>query len=439
MASNFLDVCRFNPTAGSTTDWTYLSAVTGYQSPAAAGAVNGAIYSYRAESNDLSQWEVGYGAYNSSTGVFARTTVLFNSAGTTAKINFTTVPQVAIVALAEDLLSFNAAMSLTDAQKAQAKANLGVSGFNYLLNPSGEVNQVAVGSQADVTYDFDQWLTLTETAAVTVSAVAAAENNTPYMMRSLQAQASAQRFGRIQWTEYARCAPLRGQSVVLSARVRMSASTTLRYAIVEWTGTADAITKDIVNNWSNGTFTAGNFFTSTSTTIVATGSIALTANTLTDIAALTGAVSGSMNNLAVFFWTDSQQAQNVTLDVAKAKLEVGTVNTPYIARPVQIELRDVQRFWVSTAAFVTYLLVKNLVSAAQNGTVVIGLPVPMRTAPTFTTIDNVGSSGKITMFATNGVAPTIGTNLNQYVWVSGTDTTTTNLAIGFSFTANARL
>jgi len=104
MASSFINVCRFNPTLGGTTDWTYSSAVTGYQSPTAAGAGNGVIYSYRAESADLSQWEVGFGAYNSGTGVFARTTVLFNSAGTTAKINFSTVPQVAIVALAEDLV-----------------------------------------------------------------------------------------------------------------------------------------------------------------------------------------------------------------------------------------------------------------------------------------------------------------------------------------------
>lgn len=102
-ASSLIDVCRFNPTLGGTTDWIYSSAVTGYQSPAAAGAVNGAQYSYRAESADLSQWEVGVGTYNSSTGVLTRGTVLFNSAGTTAKIGFSAVPQVALVALAEDL------------------------------------------------------------------------------------------------------------------------------------------------------------------------------------------------------------------------------------------------------------------------------------------------------------------------------------------------
>lgn len=110
MGSSLLDVCRFNPTAGGTADWTYASAVTGYQGPAAAGAVNGATYSLRAESADLSQWELSTGAYDSGTGVFARTTVLYNSSGTGTlqggagtKINFSTVPRVAIVALAEDL------------------------------------------------------------------------------------------------------------------------------------------------------------------------------------------------------------------------------------------------------------------------------------------------------------------------------------------------
>jgi hypothetical protein len=104
--ASFLDCCRFIPTAGGTTDWTYASAVGGYQSPAAAGAVNGATYRYRAESADLTQWEIGYGGYNSSTAVLSRSAVLFNSVGSTAKISFATVPQVAIVALAEDLNGF---------------------------------------------------------------------------------------------------------------------------------------------------------------------------------------------------------------------------------------------------------------------------------------------------------------------------------------------
>ncbi len=131
----FLNVCRFNPTLGGTTDWTYDTAVAGYQSPALAGAVNGTVYKYRAESADLSQWELGEGAYNSGTGVFARTTVLYNSAGTGTgtgqsgagtKISFSAAPQVAIVALKEDMLSVEESNSFTAPQKTQARMNLGL-------------------------------------------------------------------------------------------------------------------------------------------------------------------------------------------------------------------------------------------------------------------------------------------------------------------------
>ena len=122
----FLNVCRFNPTAGGTTDWTYASAVTGYQSPAAANVANGRLYKYRTESIDLSQWELGEGAYNTSTGVLARTTVLSNSSGTTSKINFSTVPQVAIVALKEDLIAIDESNSFTSGQKSQIRTNIGI-------------------------------------------------------------------------------------------------------------------------------------------------------------------------------------------------------------------------------------------------------------------------------------------------------------------------
>lgn len=310
---------------------------------------------------------------------------------------------------------------------------------NYLLNPSGEINQRSAGSQADVTYDFDQWLTLTQSNAITASQLTDVEDTTPFMMRSLQANASAQRFGRIQWLEKAFCRDLRGQPVTLSARVRMSASTTLRYAVVEWTGTADSPTKDVVNDWTSPTFTAGNFFTSTTTTIVGTGSIALTANTLTDVAAYLGVVSSSMNNLAVFFWTDSTQAQNVTLDIGKAKQEKGSGATPFVARRISDERRDCFRYYV-TRAYANYQLVKNLTSAAQNGGIIVFLPEPMAKSPAVTTADAAAASGKITMWNGNGITPTIVVTDNQIVAVNATDSgAATVLQLNFSLIADATM
>jgi hypothetical protein len=199
------------------------------------------------------------------------------------------------------------------------------------------------------------------------------------MMWLTQANASAQRFGLIQWLEMDDSI-LFGQGVCLSARVRMSASTTLRYAIPEWTGTADTITKDIVNDWTSGTFTAGNFFTSTSTAInVTTGSTALTANTLTTIS-LCGMLGSSLNNLAVFFWTDSTQAQNVTLDISKVQLEVGTQPTSFARRPYQEELARCQRFfeaWVNDSTGYS-----NIATGALSGTnqAVVWMPLKVKSA-----------------------------------------------------------
>lgn len=138
--ASFLDVCRFTPTLGGATDWTVSTLVMGYQTPASAGVVSGAIYRYRAESADLTQWEVGYGAY--SAGILARTVVLYNSlatgvgagqSGAGNKITFSTIPQVAIVALAEDLaptnipvpsgrLSFSSSSAITTTDLATTSA-----------------------------------------------------------------------------------------------------------------------------------------------------------------------------------------------------------------------------------------------------------------------------------------------------------------------------
>jgi hypothetical protein len=149
----FLDNVRFNPTAGGTTDWTYSSAVTGYQSPSAGGVVNGTKYKYFAISADSTQWEIGEGAYNTSTGALARTTVLYNSSGTgTAsgqsgagtKISFGAAPQVAIVGVKEDLISVEEANSFSGTQQSQARTNIGAGtvtsvahSSNYGISVSG--------------------------------------------------------------------------------------------------------------------------------------------------------------------------------------------------------------------------------------------------------------------------------------------------------------
>lgn len=99
--ASFLNGVRFRPTTAGTGDWTVDEAVQGYLTPANAGAVDGATYRYRAESRNLLEWEIGTSVYTAATQTFTRTVSL--SSNSNAKVNFTRVPDVALVALAEDL------------------------------------------------------------------------------------------------------------------------------------------------------------------------------------------------------------------------------------------------------------------------------------------------------------------------------------------------
>lgn len=98
-----LGLLRFTNALGGTANFIYPGPTIDMQSPASAGAVNGTTYLYYAQSLDMMEWEIGNGAYTSSSGTFARTTITANSLGTTAKINFTNPPQVIVLDSASSL------------------------------------------------------------------------------------------------------------------------------------------------------------------------------------------------------------------------------------------------------------------------------------------------------------------------------------------------
>ena len=107
--ASFLDRCIFRSQGAGLADFIVAAAVTGYMTPAQANVVNAATYHYAAQTVDsignIVQWEVGAGAFNTATSTLARTSVLFNSAGNTSKINFSSVPNVMITYLAEDVVT----------------------------------------------------------------------------------------------------------------------------------------------------------------------------------------------------------------------------------------------------------------------------------------------------------------------------------------------
>jgi hypothetical protein len=88
----FLNRCVFTAASAGTGDFAYSSAVTGYLSPSAAGAVDGVQYHYFAQSDDLSQWEVGTGVWTAAGTILDRVPV--KSSNANALVAFTSAPKV---------------------------------------------------------------------------------------------------------------------------------------------------------------------------------------------------------------------------------------------------------------------------------------------------------------------------------------------------------
>ena len=254
---------------------------------------------------------------------------------------------------------------------------------NRLINGCAAVNQEGNASAADDAYMFDGWYALTQTGAIAPSQVSNPENGSVTAGRLTQSQASAQRMGFGQIIETLACRDLRGAQATLSGRLRASASLTVRFAILEWTGTADTVTSDVVNDWTSSTFTTGNFFISTTTNLLAAGSLALTANTWADLTALTATCGSSMNNLIVVVWTDATAAQNVTLDFSRMQLEPGAVATHFETLAPGVEITRCERWYEKSYNLANAPGAVTLVSAYHfraevSGDIRLSYPTPAR-------------------------------------------------------------
>lgn len=250
---------------------------------------------------------------------------------------------------------------------AAARAALSVSDApgwrNMLLNGDFRLNQRGVSSIADDAYGPDRWYALTQSGAIGYSLLTSPEENASgtsqgYAARLTQSQASAQRFGIAQIVEADQGYRFRSQSLVFSCRVRCSAATTIRYALINWKGAADTVTSDIVADWTSGSFAEGGFFIANAG-VAQVGSVAVSANTWTSLPGVTGPLSSSTTNIIVMVWTDSAQAQNVTLDIGECQLERGSLRFPFEKRPLALELAMCQRYYEKSFPLDT--------TPAQNG------------------------------------------------------------------------
>jgi len=215
---------------------------------------------------------------------------------------------------------------------------------NLLTNPNGLIYSRSAASTDDDAYFADNWYILSQSSQVTPSALNDPENGYIAGIRITQNN-TAQRFGYAQIIESNFCRSLRGKYGVFVPRIRVSTSQSMRYAILGWTGTADSVTSDVVNDWTSSTYTAGNFFLGSNLSVIAVGSETPSAATWTSLTPITGACGSSFNNLIVMVWTEGTAATSFTLDFDWNQFEEGSAPTPFeVNRPYDYELRRCARY-----------------------------------------------------------------------------------------------
>lgn len=218
---------------------------------------------------------------------------------------------------------------------------------NKIINGDGSVNQRVATTAADDVYAHDRHYALTQTAAIGVSTLTAPAAGIASMTRLTQTQAAAQRFGYAQIFEASVTYGLRGQEVTLGGKLRSSNAAPIRFAILEWTGAADVVVSDVVNDWTSANFTAGNFFKSANMTVRQVGTITPAAGAISPWSLKT-TVGATANNIIVFYWTEGAAAQNSTLDQRWYVVEgdaAADAADPFTPRHIEQEWALCQRYY----------------------------------------------------------------------------------------------
>lgn len=278
-------------------------------------------------------------------------------------------------------------------------------------NPFFEVDQLAnaATSVADDTYGHDHWYALTQTASIQISSQTLQENGQASNARLTQNQAAAQRMGYACIISSAQSQKRRGEVMTYRPRFRCSVAQAIRIAVLEWTGTADAVVSDVVNDWTSSDYTDGaaKFFVNANFTPLGTVALTPSANVWTDMTPLTVTIGNSCNNIVLFIWTEGTAAQTVTLDPGIQRFVSGTYSGKIHIPTFHETLRYANRFFdksfnYGTAPAQNIGLTNgeqrwhaNIAGAVSNFSPTIMLTEPMIVPPTITLYNPAAANAQV--------------------------------------------
>jgi hypothetical protein len=272
-----------------------------------------------------------------------------------------------------------------------SRASTTAGNINYIDNSGFLIAQRGTSvSTTDRNYGLDRWYTLTSTGTPSQ-----AQLSTPNVQsgKNLRIYATTTQYnGVAQILPSEKSWSARGKDMMLSFKGLSNVnSKTLRYALLWWDGTADSITRDVVNDWSSTTYTTGNFFASTDLSLIKTGTLSLTSSgtwyqgNVSISAAEMGGSTESHNNLILFFWLESQMSNTNYFYLGDIDLFEGTTERIYCSKSYREELLECCSYLVRWSAVSPTIQYYYGMGVHTNPiTYLLYLPCPMRFEPTLT-------------------------------------------------------
>lgn len=285
----------------------------------------------------------------------------------------------------------------------------------------------------------DRWYSLIQGSGSTIEQSDASTDGAEYAAKII-AGGTANRFGIAQPVCHQTTLALRNQTVTFQIRCRPnrnagSGTMHLRAALLAWTGTANSVAADVVSNWSSGSFTTGNFFGSTSLSMIGTASDRVVANhnEWTDIT-VSGSVDAGANNIVAVVWTeDAPVHASDFVEFTKAGLFLGSQKKFWTPTRFADDLLECKRFHYTTVRWGTETPANgNSVTPSyktNNGAISsagvdceVRFHVPMIDVPSVTYYRTAGATNDVWAYRDTSVAAwedatSMSATVNEYVAV----------------------
>lgn len=272
--------------------------------------------------------------------------------------------------------------------------------LNDSLTHDNWLGGVTFNDFTDDTYGPTLWNMLHNGQNPDVAGVAGGSTDpfTRYLQCTFDSASS--QFGIVQFLDSEASIPLRGQTVSISADLWGTAVTNMRMAPVAWTGTADTLTSDIVGTWGAGSPTLATNWAYVGTP----ASIAIT-STRTRYKVEGLAIGSGQKNLGLFIWTPDLEASTDVINIARVKMEIGELASPFAPTGPMTELARISKYYWKTFPITTAPAqavgtggVMRCQAVTAGATAIRGahmaFPTRMRATPTFTFYNPVNANAE---------------------------------------------